>query len=116
MAKQAEQRKAVASYLGAIEASKGPGRKRTIERIMEEKGIAEQTMADTLDPIRKLETVQAILSLNAEAEAIAKRDPEQYKADFITHAAEFASERNITPTAFMRMGVPRSVLQAAGML
>lgn len=123
MAKNTEERAAIVSYLAAIDRKNAPkprgGRRRTTESIGRDITTCEQTIASTMDPIRKLHATQELLNLQHEAEQIASdeyyADPTNFEADFIAHLSGYADRNAITASALRRVGVPARVIREAGL-
>jgi hypothetical protein len=108
----------VRSYLDALEAHKPKrGRKRTVESV-ERDIAAHQAILD--DPranaLSRLLSTQAILDLQAEAEAMASsaNHPALYEDRFIEIAASYSERRGISYAAWRAVGVPADVLKRAG--
>jgi hypothetical protein len=91
---------AVRSYLVAL---KDPSALRDQESLAE----LQKQLEEATDGITRLELRQRIM----EAE---EPKLEQYEADFITHAKEWADEHGISSKAFVAEGVDVSVLRRAG--
>jgi hypothetical protein len=62
------------------------------------------------------EDVLSRLKILSAVEIASRVDAGQLLADFVASAGEFARRENIPASAFLRMGVPREALAAAGML
>lgn len=97
-----ESAEAVRSYLQWLE---DPSSVRDHEAIAEAHTQA-TTATDPLDRLKALSRLQAL-------EAV---DGDMFRARFIEHAASWAATNDVTPEAFMKLDVPRDVLQEAGLL
>jgi hypothetical protein len=68
-----------------------------------------EVLAESVDPIDRLMTMAALDRASAP-------DLESYEQAFITQAKEWAEAEDVPASAFETMGVPRHVLEAAGIL
>jgi hypothetical protein len=104
------QNKAVRDYLNALTIAKPPGRRpSTTPEHLQEKIDAEG------DPVKRLELIQRRLDLEDRlAGEQDLPDLETLEAEFVAVAADYASRKRITYTAFRELGVPASALKQAG--
>ena len=106
----------VRAYLEALESNRPKrGRKRTKESIAARlETVAVQL--ESADPLKRLQLAQEELDLSDE---LARMDQGTDLADleeaFINVAASYAERKGISYAAFREVGVPASVLKAAGM-
>ncbi|WP_426570868.1 hypothetical protein [Aquihabitans sp. McL0605] len=109
------QGRAVRLYLEALEANKPKrGRKRTPDSI-KKRLVAIAAELETADPLKRLQLTQEQLDLEAELAAGATTvDITALEKGFVAAAAGYASRKGISYGAFRSVGVPPSVLRAAG--
>lgn len=93
---------AVRTYLQFL---KDPDLVRDHAAIAEATQISQQA-EDPLEQLKALSALQALESV----------DGSVYLADFVSHAAGWARDNNVTPEAFMQLGVPTDVLADAGLI
>ena len=68
-----------------------------------------EVLAESVDPIERLMTMAALDRASAP-------DLDTYEKDFTTLAKEWAEAEGVPASAFEQMGVPRHVLEAAGLI
>jgi len=107
---------AVRAYLEALESHEPRrGRKRTPERIQKRLDRIDADV-DFADPMKRLTLVQERLDLAAELDQLEdKVDMAALEADFVDHAWNYSQSKGITRAAWRSVGVPASVLTAAGL-
>jgi hypothetical protein len=104
------QNQAVRDYLNALTTAKPAGRRLTT--------TPEQVQAQIdaeADPVKRLELIQRRLDVEdrlADEEKLP--DLETLEAAFVAVAADYASRKGITYSAFRELGVPASALKQAG--
>jgi hypothetical protein len=104
------QNQAVRDYLNALTTAKPAGRRPTT--------TPEQVQAQIdaeADPVKRLELIQRRLDVEdrlADEEKLP--DLETLEAAFVAVAADYASRKGITYSAFRELGVPASALKQAG--
>jgi hypothetical protein len=104
------QNQAVRDYLDALTTPKPAGRRPTTTP----EQLQEQIDAES-DPTKRLELIQRRLDLEDRLAAEQDLpDLETLEAEFVAVAAEYASRKGITYTAFRELGVPASALKQAG--
>jgi hypothetical protein len=104
------QNQAVRDYLNALTTAKPTGRRpsATPEQLQEQIDVEG-------DPVKRLELIQRRLDLeNRLAGAQGLPDLETLQEAFLAVAADYASRKGITYTAFRELGVPASALKQAG--
>ena len=107
--------RAVRAYLEALESNRPKrGRKRTKESIT----ARLETLAEQLegaDPLKRLQIAQEELDLTDELARVDQgTDIGDLEAEFIKVAPSYAERKGISYGAFREVGVPASVLKAAG--
>jgi hypothetical protein len=110
-----EQGRAVRSYLAALESSAPKrGRKRTPESIAKRLSAIESELPGA-DPLRRIAMVQERLDLTAERDAMQQTaDISALEAGFVAVAKSYSERKGISTVAWRQVGVPASVLKAAG--
>jgi hypothetical protein len=104
------QNQAVREYLNALTTAKPAGRRPSTSP----EQLQEQIDAEG-DPVKRLELIQRRLDLEDRlAGEQDLPDLETREAEFVAVAADYASRKGITYTAFRELGVPASVLKQAG--
>jgi len=68
-----------------------------------------EVLAESVDPIERLMTMAAL-------DRVSAPDLDTYEKDFTTLAKEWAEAQGVPASAFEQMGVPRHVLEAAGII
>jgi hypothetical protein len=104
------QNQAVRDYLNALTTAKPAGRRPSTTP----EQLQEQVDAES-DPVKRLELIQRRLDI--EDRLASKQDLpdlETLEAEFVAVAADYASRKGITYTAFRELGVPASALKQAG--
>jgi hypothetical protein len=109
------QGRAVRAYLDALESHKPKrGRKRTPDSIGRQLARIDDELLRA-DPMKRLALVQERLDLQRELEGFDTTvDLAALEADFIEHAWYYSQSKGITRAAWREVGVPASVLRAAG--
>lgn len=105
----------VREYLEALRASKpSPGRKRTPDTIATRLAAIEVAL-ESADPVQELLLVQERLDLHSELEAMShKVDLGDREAAFVAVAKSYSARTGTSYRAWRTVGVPASVLKAAG--
>jgi hypothetical protein len=105
---------AVAAYLTALKAPRVPARSRA--KLEQRRAQIEQWLSEESSPIREVELIQQRLDIDAQlAQADqAARLPELEEA-FVKVAASWAKRTGVGAAALREVGVPSSVLKAAGL-
>jgi hypothetical protein len=104
------QNQAVRDYLNALTTAKPAGRRPSTTP----EQLQEQIDAEG-DPVKRLELIQRRLDLEDRlASEQDLPDLETLEAGFVAVAADYASRKGITYTAFRELGVPASALKQAG--
>lgn len=107
--------RAVRAYLEAVDSARPKrGRKRTKESI----GARLETLAaelESADPLKRLQLAQEELDLTDELARMDQGiDLSELETEFVKVAKSYASRKGISYSAFRQVGVPASVLKAAG--
>ena len=110
-----EQGRAIRAYLEALESSAPKrGRKRTPESIDKRIAAIDEQLA-AADPLRRVSLVQERLDLASERETLTESvDLSALEAGFIAAAKDYSERKGISRAAWREVGVPASVLKAAG--
>ena len=105
----------VRDYLEALKANKpGPGRKRTPETVERRLSAVERELVGAT-PMQELLLVQERLDLQAELAAFAQKvDLATHERAFVDVAKSYSARNGIGYAAWRAVGVPASVLKAAG--
>ena len=108
------QARAIKAYLTALQSRK-PGRPVTKKSLEERLGRLTEKIESTDDPLGAVELIQKRLDLEkALAEFDERSDFDMLQADFVRCAKPYSERKGITYTAWRQVGVPASVLKAAG--
>ena len=106
--------RAIKAYLRALDARK-PGRPVTRESLEARLKAVEAKIAESDDPLRKLELVQKKLDIEG---ALGQVEDVQNIADleagFVRHARSYSERKGISYTAWRQVGVSAATLKAAG--
>ena len=107
--------RSVRNYLEALESSRPKrGRKRTKESISARLEVIAAELEEA-DPLRRLQLAQEELNLTEELSTMDNVvDLKQLEEDFVSVAKSYAERKGISYAAFREVGVPASVLKAAG--
>jgi len=107
--------RAVKHYLEALERNRPKrGRKRTPESITKRLDVIDRQLVDA-DVVKRLSLVQERLDLLAELERLGEQeDISSAEAEFVAVAASYGERKGISYGAWREVGVPASVLRAAG--
>ncbi len=107
--------RAVRTYLEALDAHKPKrGRKRTPESIAKRLQKIEDEIP-AADPMRRVTLVQERIDLTNELETVEhKVDLAELESGFIASARGYSERKGISYAAWREIGVPASVLKAAG--
>ncbi|MBI1844684.1 MAG: hypothetical protein HYR89_08770 [Actinobacteria bacterium] len=110
-----EQNRSVRIYLEAIEGNKPKrGRKRSPESIAQRLTAIEAALP-TADPLTRLHLIQERTDLNAAmAGAESTVDIAAIESDFVAVAKSYGQRKGIDYATWRELGVPRAVLQKAG--
>jgi hypothetical protein len=118
LAKGRESGRAVRAYLSALEANRPKrGRKVTSEALAARLNETNDKVNTEVDPLRRLNLVQQALDIEAELErrgADNGSDLPALEKEFVEHAKSYAASKGISYGAWREIGVPPSVLKAAG--
>lgn len=108
--------RAVRLYLEALDSAKPKrGRKRTPESIQKRLDKIQGEVA-TADPAKRLSLVQERLDLEAELTTLSTSvDLGALEQAFVASAKRYSELKGISYTAWREVGVPASILKAAGM-
>jgi len=115
LAEGREQGRAVRSYLEALEVSRPKrGRRRTPESIQKRLTVIEESIG-AADPVTRLTLIQERRDLTAELETLGPdADLDAREAAFVAAAAGYSERKGIAYSTWREVGVPASVLKAAG--
>lgn len=115
LAEGRSQSRAVRTYLEALDAHKPKrGRKRTPESIAKRLQKIEDEIP-AADPMRRVTLVQERIDLTNELETVEhKVDLAELESGFIAAAQGYSERKGISYAAWREIGVPASVLKAAG--
>jgi len=107
--------RAIKAYLAAIGTPKRKGRPVSPE-VLEQKIVAlDDKIRATTDPLARVELIQARLDAQtAYDQMTAVVDMEALEEGFVRNAASYSQRKGITWSAWREVGVPASVLAAAG--
>ena len=108
----------VRRYLHALESTK-PKRGRPVTREGLKKSIEkiDASLATEKDPLRKLDLVQSKIKKQKELEDLESPiDLVALENEFIGVAKEYNDSKELSPEAWLELGVPREVLRRAGIL
>jgi hypothetical protein len=110
--------RAIKNYLEALEQNRPKrGRRRTEESITARLAAIEDEL-ESSDPVKKLNLVQERIDLTEELKAMSAArsavDVADFEAAFIEAAKPYSERRHISYAAWREVGVPASVLKAAG--
>ena len=110
------QGRAVRNYLEALESHKPKrGRKRTPDSIGRRLARIDEEL-ESADPMKRLTLVQERLDLLDELAALETVvDMSALEAEFVEYAWSYSQSKGITRAAWRSVGVPASVLNAAGL-
>lgn len=120
LAEGREQGNIVKRYLTMIDQPTRRGRKPSIDTIRKRRDTIVAQLAASLDPMKRLQLIQARIDLDAEIDAADKVetiDPDAQQAitdNFIAVAAAYGERKGLTYAAWRSVGVPAKVLKAAG--
>lgn len=115
LAKGRVEGKAVSNYLEALRANKpARGRKRTPDSIAKRLATIDAELPSA-NAVAELKMVQEQLDLRAELAAMGTTvDISALEAEFVKVAKSYGDRTGVSYTAWRSVGVPASVLQAAG--
>jgi len=115
LAEGREQGRTVRAYLEALESNQPKrGRKRTPESIHKRLATIDASL-QAVDPLKRVQLLQERLDLTAELDRFsATTDIAELEAGFVKAAAGYSERKGISHTAWREVGVPASVLAAAG--
>ena len=108
----------VRRYLQAIESAKPKrGRPITPEGLRKSIEKIDATLATEKDPLRKLDLVQSKIKKQKELEELESPiDLVALEQEFVGVAKAYNDSKELSPEAWMELGVPREVLKRAGIL
>ena len=115
LAEGRSQGRAIRQYLDALEAHRPKrGRKRTPEGIKKRLAGLDTQIAEA-DPLKRVQLIRYRMDLRAELEAATVTvDLDALEKGFVAAAAPYSSRKGISYAAWRELGVPASVLKAAG--
>jgi hypothetical protein len=106
--------RALKAYLRALDARK-PGRPVTRESLEARLRSVEAKIAESDDPLRKLELVQKKLDIEDSLGQVEDaRNIADLEAGFVRHARSYSERKGISYTAWRQVGVTAATLKAAG--
>jgi len=107
--------KSVRTYLEALEQNKPRrGRKRTPESVQKQLDGIDAKLAQA-DPVQRLNLIQQRLDLLEEQRRLtAQVDLSGLEREFVKVAKDYSESKGISAAAWREVGVPASVLRAAG--
>jgi hypothetical protein len=107
--------RAIKAYLAAIATPKRRGRPVSPEILEGKIETLDEKIRLTTDPLARVDLIQARLDTQAALDQMnATTDMEALEEGFVRHAASYSQRKGITWTAWREIGVPASVLAAAG--
>lgn len=109
------QGRAVSRYLTALDSTKPKrGRQRSTEKMQARIDELPDEIAQA-KPLKKVHLIQELMDLEAELEKEEETiDISGVESEFIAIAAEYSGRKGISYAAWREVGVPASVLKAAG--
>ena len=109
------QGRAVSRYLTALDSTKPKrGRQRSTEKMQARIDELPDEIAQA-KPLKKVHLIQELMDLQAElAKEEETVDISEVESEFIAIAAEYSGRKGISYAAWREVGVPASVLKAAG--
>ena len=115
LAEGREQGRAVRAYLDALENNKPKrGRRRTPESIQKRLDQIDADLA-SVDPLKRVGLIQERLDLTDELDNLGGEiDLTGLEAGFVAAAGSYSERKGISKAAWREIGVPASVLRAAG--
>jgi len=115
LAEGREQGRAVRAYLEALESNQPKrGRKRTPESINNRVAAIDASL-QSVDPLKRVQLLQERLDLTAELDkANGTTDLAELETGFVKAAGGYSERKGISYEAWRQVGVPASVLSAAG--
>ena len=115
LAEGRRQARAIKAYLDALQ-NRRPGRPVTPESLRSRLVKIEEQLAETADPLRKVELIQRRLDTEEALERIAVPvDMDALEAGFVAAAAGYSARKGISYAAWRESGVPAAVLRRAGL-
>ena len=108
----------VRHYLQAIESAKPRrGRPITPEGLRKSIEKIDADLATEKDPLRKLDLVQSKIKKQKDLEEIESPiDMVALETEFVRVAKDYNDSKELSPVAWLELGVPREVLRRAGIL
>jgi hypothetical protein len=107
--------RAIKAYLAAVATPKRKGRPVSPEVLEAKIATLDDKIRATPDPLSKVELIQARLNAQEALDQMnAVVDMEALEEGFVRHAASYSERKGITWSAWREIGVPASVLAAAG--
>lgn len=106
--------RAIKSYLQAL-GSRRPGRPVTADSVRKRIESIDERLAAEDDPLRALDLRQERLDAEATLKDVeAKEDIDELEKGFVETAKSYSQRKGISYAAWRQVGVPASVLKAAG--
>lgn len=106
--------RAIKSYLQAL-GSRRPGRPVTADSVRKRIESIDERLAGEDDPLRALDLRQERLDAEATLKDVeAKEDIDELEKGFVETAKSYSQRKGISYAAWRQVGVPASVLKAAG--
>jgi len=107
---------AVRRYLETLEAKRQPGRRVSAEELEGRLAKTIEEINSEEDQLKLLDLIQQRIDLEERIDAAEAEDESlEAEEEFVALAKGYAERKGISYTAFRQMGVPASVLKAAGM-
>ncbi len=115
LAKGRRESRAIKAYLEALDTPRRRGRPVTAETLESRIASLDEKIRSEEDPLRRVQVIQARLDTEQALTSVtAAADISQLEAGFVTHAASYSERKSISYAAWREVGVPASVLKAAG--
>lgn len=106
--------RAIKSYLEAL-ASRRPGRPVTVDSVQKRLAAIDEKLSDESDPLKELDLRQERLNAEDALKRVeAKEDIDALESGFVEVAKNYSHRKGISYAAWRQVGVPASVLKAAG--
>ncbi len=107
--------RAIKSYLAAIATPKRRGRPVSPEVLEAKIADLDEKIRTTTDPLARVELIQARLDAQTALDRMtATVDMDALEEGFVRYAASYSERKGISWSAWREIGVPASVLAAAG--
>ena len=115
LAKGRRESRAIKAYLEALDTPRRRGRPVTAETLESRIASLDEKIRSEEDPLRRVQVIQARLDTEQALTSVtAAADISQLEAGFVTHATSYSERKSISYAAWREVGVPASVLKAAG--